>query len=240
TMEEPALLAAASDVLSQKSLPAALRQEAVSVLRQRLAQLVEASAPSMQSRLLLLLAGTEAQSPLDMRELAALDELSVLTVWKDTSSTQTFHEARNHLREAGVPDPGARAFQVAERATGASSALLLLRRAEATRDRLSEDERRWMGRMLWRIGGRLAGTPSDLEHSVGLLLMDSGADDLKDPCGQAEALARQDELSASAVALDQAALDRWPLPSLREEVEEARAHNELAWLLSWSGKAPLP
>ncbi|MFL5355314.1 tetratricopeptide repeat protein [Archangium sp.] len=239
TLEDPALLAAASDVLSQRSLPAALRDEAVSALRQRLTRLVEASAPSMQPRLLLLLAGTEAQAPLDARELSVLDELSGLTPWKDTSYTRTFQTAREHLREAGVPHPGARAFLVAERATGAHSALLLLRRANATREKLSEDERRWMGRMLWRIGSRLTETSSYLEHSVGLLLMDFGADDLRDSCGQAEASIRQDELSASAIALDKAAPGRWPLPSLQEELEEARARDERAWLLFWLGKPTL-
>lgn len=239
-LEDPALLAAASEVLSQQVLPAALRDEALAVLRQRLTRHVEVSTPSIQPRLLLLLAGTEARAPLDARELSALDELSALSSWKDTVSTRTFQSAREHLREAGVPHPGARAFLVAERATGANSALLLLRRANTTREQLSEDERRWMGRMLWRIGSRLTETSSYLEHSVGLLLMDSGADDLRDHCGQSEASTRQDELSASAVALDKAAPGRWPLPSLRDELEEARARDERVWLLSWLGKPTLP
>jgi hypothetical protein len=233
TIEDSALLTAASELLGQNPLPAALRQEALPLLRQQLARLVERSPPSMQPRLLLLLAGTEAKSPLTPRELAALDELSLLPVWTATSSTRTFQQARDHLREAGLPTPGARAFLVTERATGAGSALLLLRRAEATRERLSEDERRWMGRMLWRIGSRLTETSSYLEHSVGLLLMDAGADDLRDYCGQGEASSRQDKLSASAVASDKAALERWPLPSLREEMEQARARDEVGWLLHW-------
>lgn len=233
TLEEPALLTAASEVLGQNPLPAALRQEALSLLRQQLARLVERSPPSMQPRLLLLLAGTEVKSPLTPRELAALDELSVLPVWTANSHTRTFQQARDHLREAGLTTPGARAFLVMERATGAGSALLLLRRAEATRERLSEDERRWMGRMLWRIGSRLTETSGYLEYSVGLLLMDVGAEDLRDYCGQDESYSRQDELSASSLASDKAALERWPLPTLREEMEEARARDEVGWLLSW-------
>jgi hypothetical protein len=240
TLQEPALLTAASEVLGQSSLPAALRQEALSLLHRQLARLVERSPPSMQPRLLLLLAGTEAESPLTPRELAALDELSGLPVWTANSHTRTFQQARDHLREAGLPTPGARAFLVMERVTGAGSALLLLRRAEATHERLSEDERRWMGRILWRIGSRLTETSSYLEHSVGLLLMDAGADDLRDYCGQEEAYSRQDALGASAVASDKAALERWPLPSLREEMEEARARDEVGWLLSWLERITLP
>ncbi|WP_257458653.1 hypothetical protein [Archangium lipolyticum] len=144
------------------------------------------------------------------------------------------------MRQTGLSTPGARASLVVERATGTSSALLLLRRAEATRERLSEDERRWMGRMLWRMGSRLTATSSYLERSVGLLLMDAGANDLRDSCGQAETHARQDGLSTSAMASDKAALERWPLPSLREEMEEARARDEVAWLLSWLEEITLP
>jgi hypothetical protein len=241
TLDEPALLAAVSDTLSRHtSLPPAFRQEAAPALRQRLARLVEATPHSMQPRLLLLLVGTEAPTPFSARDLEELDALSTLPSWRDTSYTRTFQEARQHLRELGVPAPTERALLVAGRSTGSSSALLLLRRAEATGKQLSEDERRWMGRMLWRIGTRLADSSSYLEHTVGLLLMESGAEDLNDRCGEAEASTRQDELSASVLASYKAALDRWPLPSLRREMEEARARHEANWLRAWLGKTTLP
>lgn len=241
TLDEPALLAAVSDTLSRHtSLPPAFRQEATPALRQRLARLVEATPHSMQPRLLLLLVGTEAPTPFSARELEELDALSTLPSWSDTSYTRTFQEARQHLRELDVPASTERALLVAGRSTGSSSALLLLRRAEATGEQLSEDERRWMGRMLWRIGTRLTESSSYLEHTVGLLLMESGAEDLNDRCGESEASARQDELSASVMASYKAALDRWPLPSLRREMEDARARHEVDWLRMWLGKTTLP
>jgi hypothetical protein len=241
TLDEPALLAAVSDTLSHHTaLPPAFRQEATPALRQRLARLVETHPHSMQPRLLLLLVGTEAHTPFSARELEELDALSTLPSWRDTSYTRTFQEARRHLRELGVHTPTERALLVAGRSTGSSSALLLLRRAEATSKQLSEDERRWMGRMLWRIGSHLSESSSYLEHTVGLLLMESGAEDLNDRCGESEASARQDELSASVLASYKAALDRWPLPSLQAEMEEARARHEVNWLLTWLGKTTLP
>lgn len=210
TMQDPALLTAASETLSHPSLPATLRQESLPILRQRLGQLREQAPLSIQSRLQLLLMGTAADSAFNARDLEALDAISLLPTWKETSSARTYNEARSRLREAGLPAPGARAFLVAERGTGHGSALLLLQRAHATREKLSEDDRRWMGRMLWRIGSRLSEHPSYLEHSVGLLLMESGAEGLNDSCGQSEAYTRQDELSASAVATYKASPDRWP------------------------------
>lgn len=240
SIADPALLTAAFESLRLKMFPAILHREAILVLNQRLSRLIEGAPPSIQPRLMMLLAGTEEDSPLTPEELSALDEISVLPTWKVTSDTLTFQEARARLRATGVQAPGDRAFLLVERATGHGSALLLRRRAKVTRTNLSEDERRWLGRMLWRIGTRLAESSNSQERTVGFLLMDSGADDLENTCGQTEASVRQEELGASVIAVDKAAPERWPLPSLHEELEEARAHDERGWLLPWLGKSPLP
>jgi hypothetical protein len=226
-LDEPALLATAFELLNHGSRPADLREEAAPVLRQGLARLVEPHPASMLSRLQSLLAGTGPEAPFDAKELDALEALSVLTSWRETSFSRTYQEARHLLSEAGVPHAGHRAFQVAERSTGFGSALLLLRRTEATMERLSEDERRWLGRMSWRIGSRLTDTSSTMEHTVGLLLMESGAGHMRDSCSQREAQTRLDELTAAMVTLDRAALSRWPLPSLLEETRTAHPHDAL-------------
>jgi hypothetical protein len=67
-----------------------------------------------------------------------------------------------------------------------------------------------------------------MEHLVGLQLMEQGAADL----GNEEERERVARLLEAARALrnasDTAALERWPLPSLWEEVAEARARDEWA------------
>jgi hypothetical protein len=67
-----------------------------------------------------------------------------------------------------------------------------------------------------------------MEQLVGLQLMEQGAADL----GNEEERERVARLLEAAKTLrnasDTAALDRWPLPSLWEEVAEARARDEWA------------
>jgi hypothetical protein len=239
-LDDSALLVAAFDLLTDKRLPVSFRGEVTPVLRQRLAQLAEASPRAMQLRLLHLVAGSEGDAPLGPRELDALESISVLPAWKETSFTRTFLEARELLSAMGVPGSGHAAFVVAERALGHRGVLLLLRRAAATRERLSEDESRGVGRMLWRIGSRLAEQSSLLEHSVGTSLMASGATSMRHGRNQREAFAREDEVHAAVMTSLRAALDRWPLRSLTEQLLESRARSEVTWLRAFVGRATLP
>ncbi len=239
-LDEPALLVAAFDLLSDKRLAASFRQEAAPVLRQHFAQLAEASPRAMQLRLLQLVAGTEGSVPLGTQEVDALEAISVLPIWKDDSFTPQFLETRRCLKELAVPGASGAAFAVTERALGHRAVLLLLRRAAATQEHLSEDMRRGVGRMLWRIGSRLAEQSSLLEHTVGASLMASGAASMRHGRNQREAFAREDEMHAAVMTSLRAALDRWPLRSLTEQLLESRARSEVTWLRAFVGRATLP
>lgn len=194
----------------------------------------------MRPRLFHLLVGTERDEPLDTREMDTLEAISVLPTWKEDSFTRSFLEARRGLKEMAVPGSWGAAFAIAERALGHRGVSLLLRRAAATRERLSEDERRRMGRMLWLIGSRLTEQSSLLEHTMGALLMASGAGGLLHGRDQREAFAREDEMHAAVMSSLRAALDRWPLRSLSEALLQSRARSEVTWLRAFVGKGALP
>jgi hypothetical protein len=239
-LDDPALLVAAFDLLRDKRLAVPLQQEAAPVLRHRFAQLAGTSPGAMRLRLLHLLVGTGREAPLGSQELDALEAISVLPAWKEDSFTRPFQEARRCLEELAVPGSGGAAFAVAERTLGHHGVLLLLWRTEATWERLSENERRGMGRMLWLIGSRLTEQSSLLEHSVGTSLMASGAASLRHGRNQREAFAREDELHAAVMTSLRAALDRWPLRSLSEQLLQSRARSEVTWLRAFVGKGALP
>ncbi|MCY1079674.1 hypothetical protein [Archangium lansingense] len=213
-----------------------VRKEAVPVLRQRFTQLAGSYPQAMRLRLFHLLAGTERDESLDPQELDQLEAISVLPTWKEDSFTRPFLESRRGLKEMAVPGSGGAAFAIAERALGHRGVSLLLRRAAATRERLSEDERRRMGRMLWRIGSQLTEQSSLLEHTM----VASGAGSLLHGRNQREAFAREDEMHAAVMTSLRAALDRWPLRSLSEQLLESRARSEVTWLRAFVGKGALP
>jgi hypothetical protein len=240
TLEEPSLFMAVFETLSRKPRTGPPRVEAAAVLHQQLSRLADRSPRSMQLRLLRLLAGTEVGAPLSAQELDALDAISTLPAWREETFSGVFQEARQHLREAGLAYPSERAFAVAQKCMGYGGPYLLRKRVEVTRELLSEDARRWLGRTLWRVGACIAEASSYLEHTVGLLLMELGAEDMGHGGSLAHVYARQEELSVSIRASYQVALERWPLHALSEEMVEARARNEVAWLRAFLGKGALP
>jgi hypothetical protein len=240
TLDDVALLLALLDPVRQSLFPEALRSEAQEVLLQRLRHLTEGSSHAMLPRLSLLLAGTHGEVPFDAHELEELEIISTLSTWRDTSFSETFLQARGHLRDSGFPDATARALGVAEQTVGSGMALLARKRAEASWAHLSWDGRRRLGRMLWHIGQRMADASSLQEHSVGTLLMELAADHLEQGCDLPSASARDERVREDLRASLKASVERWPLPSLREELEASRARNELLWLSAFTGRGDLP
>jgi hypothetical protein len=123
---------------------------------------------------------------------------------------------------------------------GTGVALLLLKRAEASWAGLSWDDQRWLGRVLWRIGQRMAEASSLLEHSVGTMLMELGAERMEQACDQSQALAQDETVRDGLRASLKASIERWPLPSLLEDLESSRARDELRWLRAFAGHSGLP
>ncbi len=183
---------------------------------------------------------TRPQAPFSSQELAALEALSSLPLWRERSFSQTFLQARGHLQESAFPDAARRAFQVAEQTVGAGTALLLLRRAESSWALFPLDEQRRLGHLLWLVGQRMAESSSLQEHSVGTLLMELGAGYMEQRCDLSQALDRDETVREGLRHSLKASIERWPLPSLWEELEASRARNELHWLRAFTGRANLP
>jgi hypothetical protein len=212
--------------LLSAELPPTLHDEVRAVIRPRLMRLVETSPEVMQPRLVLLWAEATEESAFSEQELERLKAISALPHWKISSFSQTFLEAHRHLKEAGSLYPSMGAYHVALWSNTHGATYLLAKRAEATRKQLLPGARAQLGRILWNIGSHLSEQSTLMEHLVGLQLMEQGANDLRDE-GERERVARlQEAAKALRNAADMAALERWPLPSLWEEVAEARARDE--------------
>jgi hypothetical protein len=240
TLEDTALLVALLDPRRQPLYPEALRAEVQAVLLQRLKHLTQDSADTMVPHLAALLSGSDGEAPFDAREMEALEAIATLERWRESSFFQTFSQSRQQLLEAGVPEAATRAFGVAEQTVGIGVALMLRKRAERSWAGLSWDEQRRLGRVLWRVGQRMAGASSLLEHSVGTLLMELGAEHMEQTCDQSQALAQDETVREGLRASLKVNIERWPLPSLWEDLETSRARDELRWLRAFTGHADLP
>lgn len=134
--------------------------------------------------------------------------------------------------------PSMVAYRVALWSNTHGAAYLLAKRAEVTHRQLVPGARHRLGRILWNIGSRLSEQSTVLEHLVGLQLMEQGAADLGNE-GERERVARLLEAAkALRNASDMAVLERWPLPSLWEEVAEARGRDEWAHCREFASMCP--
>jgi hypothetical protein len=234
-LEDAALVQATAAALLPAELQATLRDEASAVVRRRLVRLVETSPQVMQPRLMLLWAETLEESAFSLEELERLEAIAALPQWKATSFWRTFLEARRNLKGAGLSHPSMVAYQVALWSNTHGATYVLAKRAEMTRRQLLPGARHRLGRILWNIGSRLSEQSTVMEHLVGLQLMEQGAADLGNE-GERERVARLLEAArALRSASETAALERWPLPSLWEEVAEARARDEWAHHREFAG-----
>jgi hypothetical protein len=177
---------------------------------------------------MLLWAESPEEAAFSAQEIEELEAIAALPRWKAISFSQTFLEAYRHLKQAGIPYPAMSAYHVALWSNTHGATYRLAKRAEVTRRQLLPGARHRLGRILWNIGSRLSEQSTVMEHLVGLQLMEQGAADLGDE-GERQRIAQLLEATkALRNAADTAALERWPLPSLWEEVAEARARDEWA------------
>ncbi len=234
-LEDAALVHAASITLLTEQLPPTLHTQTRGVVLHRLSRLVKDSPSVMQPRLLRLWAKNSEWVAFSQDELEELEAVSSLPTWKNTSLMDTFLEARAHLKEAGLPHPGVAAFDVARISNNHWGIILLSKRAEATRAQLLPGSRHRLGLILWRIGSLLSQDSTVFASNSGLQLMSAGATDMGDEAARARAEQMFQENLRVLQAADQASLERWPLPSLWEEVAEARARDEWAHLREFAG-----
>jgi hypothetical protein len=239
-LEDVALFIAALNVLSHEALPEGFRAVTSIKLRRQLSLLTEIHPRSMQLRLLSYLWGTSEEAPLNGSDLATLSALSELPLWRETSLENTFLSARQILRESGYPNAGRHASTVAALSITDRGSYLLRKRANVTRGGLARGARSPLGGILSNVGARMAGNSTLMERTLGLLMVQQGAEDAGDPDAMKKAATLLDELYSAQAAWRRAAVDRWPLHSLVEEMQEASARDETALLRTFMAQPQTP
>ncbi len=233
----PLLMAMREQLLSLEEA-APMRQACFAAVEQRLGQLAGPAPRTLQLALIPFLSGTSRSAPFERRELEALEKLVALREWKQPSNEEVFREMQGHMDV--VYGPAHHAWMMTSLAQATSHGTWLLERARASKAHLSEDELRWLGRLLHEVGARLRGQPSRLELEMGLRLQMSGSELMQHVPTRQECIAAWIQLGNWEDAVKKAAYDRWPIARLREESCEHRARNELAWMQAFAGTGELP
>ena len=239
-LEDVALFIAALNVLSHETLPAEFLARARAALHRQLSRFSGRHPRSMQLRLLSYLQGTSEEEPLTRADLEALDDISALSLWRETSLADTFLSARQLLRETGLPSAGRHAFTLATLSIRDPGSYLLRKRAAATRRGLAPGARHPLGHIFSNVGARMAENSSLLERTLGLLMVQQGAEDAEDPVAMQKAAALLEELYSAQAAWRRAAAGQWPLHSLMEELVEARARDENALMRTFMAHPQVP
>ena len=233
----PLLMAMREQLLSlEEEVP--MRRACFAAVEERLGQLAGPSPRTLQLALVPFLSGTSYSAPFERRELEALEKLVALREWKQPSNEHVFREMQGHMDV--VFGPAHHAWMMTSLAQATSHGTWLLQRARASKAHLSEDELRWLGRLLYEVGARLREQPSRLELEMGLRLQMFGSELTQHVPTREECIAAWVLLGNWEDAVKKAAYDRWPIAPLREESCEHRARNELAWMQAFAGKGELP
>jgi hypothetical protein len=229
-LNPPEMIFAADWYLQQKALPEPLRAEAAKVLRARLSKLAAASPRAMQYPAMLLLRGSSPDAPLTPKDVLEIEAIAALPDWRETGFRELIQTAQRQLEATGLPHVTDYAFSLAAMGLASEPLYLLKKRAEASREGLSPEELRRLGEALWRMGSLAAAESTILERMLGLQVMQVGAIVLKDEDRLQQASTQYEEALAAWQALRAAALDRWPLRSLRASLVEASMRDEAAYI----------
>lgn len=239
TSDSVPLLMAMLDQLPFPEMPEPLRLTLLPAVEQRLAALAGPSPRTLQLALVPFLADTSSEAPFERHELETLEKLVALREWKQPSSEQLFLELRERFQVLQFA-PGHHAWMVATLAQGTALGLHLLRRGHASKAHLTEDEQRWMGRLLWEVGARLREQRSHLELDMELKLQLFGSELTGHSPTRLDCIGMWMELGEWEKALARAGYYRWPLASLHQESYAHRARNEHEWMKAFAGRGELP
>ncbi|RYZ42135.1 MAG: hypothetical protein EOO71_09255 [Myxococcaceae bacterium] len=226
-LQDPDLLISALEYFQPREGPLPeVRARAREVLRARLAPVAAVEARESQLPLLLLLEGAPRDALLTREELLALERIAALPSYRSLPVSQVYADAERRLKAVGVPHPGNAPFMVAVTSLHTDAPFWLFKRVEASKDRLSSEERMRLGRSVWMLGGRVAAGTTLLEHQLGFRLIEQGAGLMGDEGQQALAASELRKGYAVSAASSQLSVDRWPLPSLHREWLKASLANE--------------
>jgi hypothetical protein len=207
-------------------------------VEERIGQLAGSSPRTLQLALIPFLTGSLLSQPFSREELETLESLVSLSEWKQPSSEQFFVEMRGHFE--ALPAPGHHAWLAATLAQGVSLGVWLYHRARASKAHLNDEDRRWLGRLLWVAGSRLREQHSCQEVERGLRLQMLGSEWMEHPPSRDDCITVWMDVGRWQESLLRAAYYRWPLASLQEESCEPRARDELTWMRAFADKLPLP
>lgn len=215
------------------------QEEMLSEVKARLRELARPSPRCLQLALFSLLEDKPPTEPFQRGDLEALERQLTIPEWKPTSNARHFQEMRA-LFDGLTYAPGHHAWRMVFLSQGLPLGEMLLRRVQASRATLSDDDQRWMGRLLWEVGTRLRQQRSQTELDQGIRLQLISSELTRYVPNKEEAVNRWVELGIWEKAVRRAGCYRWPLPSLQEEFFAARARDEQAWMTAFTGVGELP
>jgi hypothetical protein len=233
------LLMALRELLYGTGAEAPVHQLLLSRVEERLGQLTGPSPRTLQLALVSFLAGSTPATPLEHRDLEALEKLVALPEWKQPSSESFFREMRT-LFDGLLLAPGHHAWLMAASAQAVSLGSWLMLRAKASKAHLSGTDPQWLGKLLWEVGARLREQGSNLEMDMGLRLQVFGSELTGHGTTREQSIGAWMELGQWEDAVKQAAFYRWPLASLQEESCAPRARDERLWMKAFAGRGELP
>ncbi|CAM4132430.1 tetratricopeptide repeat protein [Corallococcus exiguus] len=227
-LEDPELLLTAYEYFLPRSGEDALadvRRQARETLRRKLEPLTSRMSES-EGPLLLLLGESAKEAPLTQEDIPALERIAALPRFRRTSLAQAYADAKQRLELAAVTAPPLRLLQAAVASMVTDAALILWRRVEATKDRLSAEDRVRLGQTVFTLGARIAEGSTLLERMVGLRQMEQGAEWMGDVEKLAEVKRELEHGRAVAHASSALQVDSWPLPSLHRAWLQASLDDE--------------
>jgi hypothetical protein len=208
-------------------------------VRERLRELASPTPGSLQLALFSFLDDRPSTQPLQRGDLQELERLLQLPEWKQPSNEPLFQELRARF-DGLLYAPGHHAWSLVTTAQAVPLGFALLERVQASRDPLSDDDQRWMGRLLWELGSRLRQQRSHSEMDLGLRMQLTSSELTRFVPNKEEAVNRWVELGIWEKAVRRAGCYRWPLPSLQEEFSAVKASDEQAWMTAFAGVGALP
>ncbi|WP_223639737.1 hypothetical protein [Corallococcus sp. EGB] len=228
-LEDRDLLLAAHDYFRSRSGEDALaevRHQAREVVRRKLDALPSETGAS-EGPLLLLLGESSQEAPLTREDIQALERIAALPHFRRTSLAHAGAAAKRRLESTGITPRPSLLFQAAAVSLSLDATLHLKKRVEATKERLSTEERIRLGQVLFALGERTVAGSALVDHFAGLNQMQQGAELMDDKAKLAQ-VARDYE-HARAMLQAVSSLPRgesWPLPSVVREFVQASLDDE--------------
>jgi hypothetical protein len=219
-LKDPNLLLAAYEYFQARS-----GEDALADVRRKL-EPIAAGASASEGPLLLLLGASAKDAPLTSADLQALERIAALPRYRSLTLGQAGAAAKQRLESTGIPPPTIRLFQAATASQVLDATLILKKRVEATKDRLSSEERIRLGQAVYTLGERIAAGSALIDHMVGLRQMQQGAEVMEDAAKLAQATRDLEHARAVYQATTSLQVDTWPLPSLHRDWVRAALDDE--------------